>query len=618
MKLFSYILPFVLILASCGQEVTTKPNNKKTTPSPDEKKVISGQGVSHSEYEYSEDDGYKFITPELINDISSFNIKGLDKPICTIKDAALNAFGDDEITLFKNNLYYTNTKNEMVSFDPIKDKKIWANNEIDWTDEYIDFDRIIDDIALNNAFNIKTGKFLIPFTKEDPISVIDTEKDCIITTDEIAVSKYNYKTNKTIWTTALNKPKEAHVDAVYSRGIVGNCLIINGQYGRGKGECMNKYASDITYKHFEHPADYLFAINTNNGEMCFSYKNCDTYQINNDKKKIYICIDGKIVCYDIIGNREEWIVDLKGNKLITLDDEYALAQTSFGYSLFNMSNGKLSWEFKVPYKEFLLKDYFIDEQNISLDIYSDHFLVDDGYCGKLIDFHKLESFIIKLSDGQLIQKKKVFDQADITVGPKEKRIGDFYVTKMSSSRGINILDLEGTLIQEIKDIGYLPTDVHKDYYGLHVDFGNDVYTYNNGVLTSSYSKEYIPDMFHYEINNLYLDFYSNESLTVEDMENKTFAYYFLKNYWPRTETIFQDGKYIYIESTYGGLLIVDLAKNKLCYLKNFVMIKDYLSQEPLKTTRFVYERVGESVNIYAFDKPLKTIHYNCVRNKCSP
>ena len=105
---------------------------------------------------------------------------------------------------------------------------------------------------------------------------------------------------------------------------------------------MNKYASDISYKHFEYPADYLCAINTVNGKICFSYNNCITYQINNDKKKIYICIDGKIVCYDIIGNREEWIVDLKGNKLISLDNEYTLTLTSSGYSLFNMSNGQLS------------------------------------------------------------------------------------------------------------------------------------------------------------------------------------------------------------------------------------------------------------------------------------
>ena len=209
MKTFLYVLPFVVILSSCGQGAITKPNNTKTTPTSDEKKVIPWQEVGHSEYEYSEDNGYKFIIPELINDISSFNIKGLDKPICTIKDAALNEFGDDEITLFKNNLFYENTKNEMISFDPIKDKKIWVNNEIDWTGEYIDFDRIIDDIALNNTFNIKTGKFTIPFTKEDPISVIDTEKDCIITTtDNRSVSKYNYQTNKMIWTTELNTPKE--------------------------------------------------------------------------------------------------------------------------------------------------------------------------------------------------------------------------------------------------------------------------------------------------------------------------------------------------------------------------------------------------------------------------
>ncbi|MBP7733178.1 MAG: hypothetical protein KA140_05375 [Caldisericia bacterium] len=537
MKLFSYILPFVLILVSCGQEVTNPTVVSKNDIPPDQDKHLS-----QIDSKLTSPDHYKLIIPKLVEDISTFNVKGLDKPICTIKDAALNAFGDDEITLFKNNLYYTNTKNEMVAYDPIKNKKIWVNNDIDWSNDYIDFNsNIIDDIALNNAFNIKTGKFSIPYSKENPISVIDTEKDCIIVASSKGlVSKYNYKTNKTIWTTELDTPKEAYVDAVYSRGIIGNCLITNGRYARGKGECTNKYGIDIDYQHFEYPTDYLCAIDTNSGEIRFSCNNSTTYQIDNEEKKIYVYADGKILCYDIMSNKEEWTVDLKGNELRTLNNKYALAQTPSGYSLFDMSNGQLSWEFKVPYKEFLLKKCDIGKHTITLEIYSDQYLEkSDGYCGDLISFHTLESFEIQLATGVLLGKSIIFNSSYIQ--SEIKYYNDYIAKIMPSGKGIGIWDLKGNLILEINDNKRFPEKIYRDHLGLNVEYHDEICIYNDSKLTSTIRKKDMPDMCHYEIDSLWLDF-DDRSLTVEDYKNKTIAYYLLQGYDPNGSLIFQDEK----------------------------------------------------------------------------
>lgn len=606
MKILSYVLPFVLLLSSCGGETLDKKtptNTQNTPPVSQQKKKIPNTKLGNFESDYSYLENYKLVIPELIEDISAFNIKGLEKPICTIDDASLNGFGTDEITLYKDNLFYKNTDNGMVRFDPVKNSKTWVNSDIDWGESYINFRDIADDISGNNSFNLETGKFLIPYSREKPISILTrNDKSFIYNSHNGPIVKYDTKNSKIVWSTELNIPENKYVSISLLKKF-GNCLVFIGLITRGKGECMNKY--DVEYKHYGF-SEYLFGINESTGEMLFSFDSCFKSIFDHGKKRIYIYSEGCLKCYDAVNKKYIWELNLNGATLLDMNDKHALGESKEGYTIYNMMDGSSLCHFKPDYKEYLLHDCSFDETNVTLEIYSDKYTVNNDYCGEKIGFGKLESYKIGLLDGKVADKSIISTNKSIVNELKEKSYPDFTARSHDLTKGFSVNDLDGNLVLETNIEKGFPKHIRKDYFGLYLEYEDNTYTFYDGKLINTSHEIFGPKMWHYEVGNFWLDFKSNESLTVDNYVNKSFAYYFLRKFCPRAEDIFEDDNYLYVD-TDKGILVIDYAKDRFSFLDNFVMVSDE-AQIPLKTINIFYRRIGNNVDVYKLHKPIRSKH----------